>query len=392
MAVALTGPGSLRQIPGIAKQILVEATAVAPKQSEGTAIALENGDLLFMYAEFFDTALLPESERPAFSPMRGSALGDDAYARINAITSRDGGRTWSAPRLVVDDRDAQVNCISPALTRMPDGRLLLAYSWRNSGNRDKAEAARRVRFSDDEGQSWSDPIRVTPDDGTYHTGCHDRAYTLSSGRVLLQCHTLFPSVATKQMGVYVARSDDNGATWALSDVLTEPTTRYFEEGSLVERADGSLLMALRSSLGNAFFTESGDGGATWSTPRPSGVVAPMAPTLLTRFPGSDDLLMLWNSNYNPDDVLGGLRCPLLCAVSRDNGRTWGLPKALETDPAHWWEYPGVFFRGDEALVHYRRVIRPRRPEDLARTGFGGWPDQRCDLILARVPIAWFYER
>ena len=157
-------------------------------------------------------------------------------------------------------------------------------------------------------------------------------------------------------------------------MLAEKLTNYFEEGSIVQRADGSLLMALRASRGNSYFTESADEGATWSEPRPSGVVAPMAPSLLARLPQSSDLLMVWNSNYLPGGSHAVTRCPLLCAVSRDYGRTWGLPKALEINPAFEWAYPGVLFHEGMALLHYfRSSVTARRRE----------------LVLARIPIEWF---
>jgi hypothetical protein len=95
------------------------------------------------------------------------------------MTSADGGRTWSARRVIVDDKDALVNCISPGLTRMADGRLLLAYSWRSGGNgaSNYGNCAKMVRISSDEGRTWSERIRITPDNKEYHTGCRS-SYTL----------------------------------------------------------------------------------------------------------------------------------------------------------------------------------------------------------------------
>lgn len=377
-----------RPIAGVNKQILIPATAAAPKQSEASAIHLRDGKILLVWTEFLDPDQMPAGERPPESPLRSQASrGDDGYARISGMVSADGGYTWSEPWVVVDDRDALINCMSPALTRLADGRLLLAYSWRSGGNPSPGShvvsgaAMRRVRFSSDEGQSWSEPVQITPADGSYHTGCHDRAWTLPSGRVLVQCHSRFEQPGPRQswrvMTNWIAYSDDNGQSWHASTRLTEPRSpRGFAEASLAQRGDGSLLMVMRTTLGHSFFTESTDEGATWSTPYPSGVVTSAAPSLLARLPNSDDLLLVWNPNYNPDQGgLYGWRCPLLCAVSRDGGRSWGLPKALETNCAFWWEYPGILFDGDTALLHYRVF-----PGDRSC----------CHLALAHIPIAWFY--
>lgn len=379
---SVPGPDELKAelfpIAGVEKQLLVASNDLSPKNSEGTIIARRDGSLLFAWSQFMNVDLMAAAgeEPPPPSAMRRDPRSDDGYARIAGMISTDGGRTWGGRRVLVDDRDATVNCISPGLGRTADGGLVLAYSWRSSGNADKTHAAKMVRFSSDEGKTWSDRVRITPDNREYHTGCHDRVLRLRSGRLVIQCHTLFPGKGRKEMGVYSAYSDDHGRTWRRSAVLAEKRTNYFEEGSMVERSDGSLLMALRASRGNSYFTESRDGGATWSEPRPSGVVAPMAPTVLARLPDSDDLLMVWNSHYLLGAGHSVTRCPLLCAVSRDQGRTWGLPRALEVNTAFEWAYPGVCFHDGHALVHYfRSSVTARRRE----------------MVLARIPVGWFRE-
>jgi Neuraminidase (sialidase) len=384
---ALPAPPTLRAIPGIEKSIVVAATPMAPKHGEQTVIHLKDGKLLLLWSEFLRTDLMPAAERPPESPLRRTPTGDDGYARISGITSADGGRTWSRPRVVIDDRDALINNISPGLTRLKDGRLLVAYSWRSGGNgRDNyGNCAKMIRISADEGLTWSERTRITPDDSNYHTGCHDRAYTLDDGRVIVQCHTILPPGVAQPgpgykatcMGTYFAYSDDHGRTWRRSEVTLDPIAGRggrFEEASLVQRSDGSLLQIIRNWHGQSFMAESSDRGATWSAPRPSGIFSALAPSLVVRLPNSSDLLMVWNPTWNPDLSIAGQRTVLACAVSRDGGHTWGLPKALESSAEQWAEYPGVTFVGDEALVHYRVFNRDRK---------------RCDLVQARVPIAWF---
>ncbi|MBE7538978.1 MAG: exo-alpha-sialidase [Opitutaceae bacterium] len=383
----LPGAPSLLAIPGIEKRIIVGATNVAPKNGEQTVIRLRNGQLLLLWSEFLRTDLLPPAERPPPSPLRRSPTGDDGYARISAMTSADGGGSWSRPWVAVDDKDALVNCISPGLTRLRDGRLLLAYSWRSGGTdkRNYGNCAKMVRTSSDEGKTWSECTRITPDNGEYNTGCHDRAVTLDNGRVIVQCHTIFPPAIARPgpgyrstcMGTYFAYSDDDGKTWERSAVTLDPIAGHggrFEEAGFVQRVDGSLVQFIRNWHGQSFISESTDRGTTWSAPRPSGVFSALAPTIAVRLPDSSDLLMIWNPTWNPEARIAGIRSVLACAVSRDGGRTWGLPKALETNPDQWAEYPGVTFDGDVALVHYRVFSLDRN---------------RCDLVQARVPVSWF---
>lgn len=382
-------PPTLREITGVEKQLVVPATPLAPKNGEQTAIRLKDGRILLLWSEFVREDLLPTDQRPPASPLRRDPTGDDGYARISGRISSDDGRTWSEPFVVVDDADALVNCISPGITRMADGRLLLAYSWRSGGNGhdNYGNCAKMVRISDDEGATWSERIRITPDNTDYHTGCHDRTYTLASGRVIVQCHTILPPGVARPgegykrtcMGTYYAYSDDHGTTWELSAVMLDPyegPAGRLEEASLVQRADGTLLQIIRNWHGQSLVSTSTDDGATWSTPQPSGIISSLAPSYITRMPDSDDLLLIWNPHWNPDQPIAGRRTVLACAISRDGGRTWGFPKALETNPEQWAEYPGVLFSGNEALVYYRVFSADRK---------------RCDLVQARVPFSWFYE-
>ena len=368
----------LRQIAGVEKQIIAPSTAYSPKNTEGSAIHLTNGDILLTWTQFIDIDQMPEDQHPPYSAKRRAPTTDDGYARIVGIISGDGGKTWSQPRVYIDDRDAAINTMSPALTRMADGRLLMAYSWRSGGNHvdNHGPCAKRVRISDDDGETWTDPVSITPDDGLYYTGCHDRAYTLSSGRVLVQCHTLHPG-PKKKMSNFIAFSDDNGKTWSLSNFITELVARGFEEASIARRRDGSLLMIMRSWRGQAFYTESTDNGATWSEAYPSNIVAPAAPSLLTNLPDSDDMLLIWNPLHIPEANHNLTRHPLLCAISKDGGRNWGLPRALEISPDYQWAYPGILFDEETALIHYYRSPVERR-------------GQR-EMVVARVPLAWFYD-
>ena len=367
-------------IPGVEKQLLVPATMKYPKNSEGSMIELNNGDILFLWSQFVDVSRMSPEENPPSAGLRRSPLSDDGFCRIAAMISKDGGKTWGEPWVAIDDRDAEVNILSPGLARLQDGRLMVAYSWRSSQNRtnkDLGDATKRIRFSSDEGKTWSDYREIRQDLEGYHTGAYDRSYVLPSGRILVQRHTLIPNqTGFKEMGTYYSYSDDQGKTWQRSEVLTDSVNGHYEEASMVQRTDGSLLKVMRASRGQSFLSESWDDGSTWTTPRPSGVVNSRAPTLLKRFPDSGDILMLWNSNYVEKASHGWTRTTLQAAVSKDGGKTWSTPKALEVDREYQWAYPGLLWNDGYALIHYYRG-----------PAFAGGRE----MVLARVPIDWFYS-
>ncbi len=76
-----------------------------------------------------------------------------AAARIEAVElfrSDDDGATWQGPQRVTARNE-----INAHLLQLRDGRLLLSY-----GNRIKDQFGVLAKLSSDEGQTWSDPIRL----------------------------------------------------------------------------------------------------------------------------------------------------------------------------------------------------------------------------------------
>ena len=51
----------------------------------------------------------------------------------------------------------------------------------------------------------------------------------------------------------------------------------------------------RTSAGRFYQSESFDRGETWTTPNPTDLYSPEAPPNIERIPGTDDILLLWNS-------------------------------------------------------------------------------------------------
>ncbi|QDT91818.1 sialidase family protein [Gimesia algae] len=84
-------------------------------------------------------------------------LGDKrwlAAARIDKmelIRSNDNGVTWQPPQPVTGRNE-----INGHLARLKDGRLLLSYGIRVNGRRGVC-----AKLSSDEGQTWSEPIRIS---------------------------------------------------------------------------------------------------------------------------------------------------------------------------------------------------------------------------------------
>lgn len=355
--------------------LLVEATHEYPRNDEASVIQLKHEGVLVVWSRFHHLNRLG-GDTQAFNPasgLPGTALNsDNAPSDIAGIESADGGKTWSPPRVIVPN-SAGLNVMNPGLARLSDGGLGLLYNFRES-----TLLARRIfRRSDDEGQTWSEPVAVTQDG--YQTGCNDRLTVLSSGRLLTALH-ITHDWHSHHLYTRVARSDDNGMSWTLSAPIRLPRVEGSGEsgaweGDLTERADGSVLLVLRTAMGTLFRAESYDGGETWQRLRSLEVVSPVAPGIVRRIPGKDRLLLVWNWHYDVNEPMAGVRRPLACAISTDGGDSWPLHhrRIIEDDPDYTYAYPSCTFIHDEAWITYY-VSSTRDP-------FGA-----RSLRLTRLPI------
>jgi Neuraminidase (sialidase) len=360
------------------------------RRSEASMVSLRDGSVFLAYASH-------------------AGRSDNDQAPLVARRLSAEGQPLTAERVIVPPPEGGFNAMSPALQRLPDGRIGMLFSYRLN----QKTASRRFTTSSDEGETWSPHVIVA--DGQYKTGCHDRFTVHSTGRLLAPCHCT-EDWDLHHLHVRVARSDDLGATWVLGAPITLPYVRWLAsenptgaafrrdgppppstpgaparqefiqdtesgciEPGIAERADGSLIMTIRTAMGTQFKSESFDRGVTWTTPRSMEVVSPVAPAHISRIPGTDDLLLLWTADYDAKARLSGERHTIMACVSSDGGASWphARRKVLAHDLDHSVDYPSVLYRGQEAWITLR-----------TSTG-SGILQGKTSTQLMRVPLSWF---
>ena len=366
-------------------QPIAPADAAHSRRSEATLVELHDGTLLVAYGRHTgpgDPGYAALVQRRADRRGPASVIErDNDFGEIVTIRLDTSGRRVSEEKVLVPCPADGLNAMSPALRRLPDGRIGLLYSHRESTR----VASRRFLTSADEGRTWSEPVIVAA--GGYRTGCHDRLTVLSSRRLLAPCHG-GDDFDSHYRQTWVAWSDDAGATWRTGARIEVPEVscpdgQFMESGcnepGIVERADGTLLMTLRTAMGTQFCAESADRGETWTAPRTLEVPSPNAPAHLSRFPGSSELLLVWTPNYAARAPMNGHRHTLLAGVSTDGGRSWphARRKVLVDDTSRNSDYPAVFFVGSEAWVLFRQSDHPKVIKGCMST------------CLMRVPVSWF---
>ena len=355
----------------IQKYTLVAATPESPRHDSATIIELADRRLLIAW----------------MAHVGGEMIGHDhSPCDIASMVSRDGGLTWTDRRMLVRNDPGDINIHFPSFLRLATGEILLYYQRRHRLAPGAAQHSTSfLRLSSDDGASFGAPWK--------HTVIQDSSMSanllvqLASGRIILPTTSMSGDWgATDHVTAGCCYSDDNGVTWRSSSSWADLPMRGAMEPHIVELADASLLMYLRTQLGAVFSSRSADAGENWSPPQTTGLKAPEAMPTLAQIPSTKDLLLIWNdASYDPGFDHSGKRSPLTVAVSRDEGRTWGPPKNIETDPG--WEFtnPSCHFTSRGTVIITYVASKMENPDPPGRFGRSLMP-----LKAVVAEIDWLY--
>ncbi len=351
--------------PAIRHVVIEPATAETPRSDTASVAELADGRLMVVYHKY----------------ERGEHSGhDQGVCRIWSKISRDGGHTWQRPRMLVDvaqgdmaQRDMNVQ--APALLRLKSGPLLLICLRAHAGG---ASSTMCLFASDDQGETFRelDPVWKRSD-GQLLQGGASSLVQLDSGRLLLPLHGGTGNQWRQKNSAWCFYSDDLGTSWKRTAPIDLPK-RGAMEASVAQFTDGSLVMSLRTQLGGPYLSRSDNGGETWSEATFSGLEGGESGTCLRRIPGTNRLVLFYNSSqYNPKHHHYGERTPLAVAVSSDAGKSWQRLGTIADDPkAEYTNLDCLFTSAGHAVVTYM-VAKP------------AWNRDRIELKAALIPKAWF---
>ena len=323
------------QVPKRFEPIIAPTGPGNPRNGEGAIVSLRDGRLLLGWTRF-----------------TGGGR-DHSGAEICGRFSADGGYTWDRPFLLQENIGA-CNVMSVGFLRLQSGALLFGFAIKNHASSDCRYYLRR---SIDEAETWSEPCLAIPEAG-YFVVNNDRLLQTRAGRLLIPVAKSVDARYHCVSSCFV--SDDDGQTWQRHtpylDLPGNPVG--LQEPGIVECADDSLWMYMRTDQGCIYASRSTDGGERWTVPEPTELVAPTAPASARRLPRSDDILILYNDRRGvPYSANRGTefhhRTPLTAAVSHDGGRTWGHHVRVESDTNKSYCYTSITFHDENTLLtHY----------------------------------------
>lgn len=316
-----------------------------PRNSEGSFIKLKNNDIMYIYTHYI-----------------GDDWHDHCKAEICSIRSTDGGKSWSEPKVVVPFQG--LNVMSVTVLRLQSGRILLKYGRKLEvpGYPRHPQCRPTLIFSDDECESWSEPLDVANMPTVYMVCNNDRIIQLKSGRIIIPVshHSYCTNAAFGAGVVKFFLSDDDGATWRTACDYCYPKNYMhlgFMEPGLIELSDGRLMCWMRTRVGCQYKCFSYDQGEHWTEPIPAPEFPSQdSPLSMKRNPSDNALYAIWN-DYHPTrsvrfepGVMG--RTPLVMAKSFDEGNSWVEHIALEDSPRHGFAYTAMMFDGNKLFLAY----------------------------------------
>jgi len=264
--------------------------------------------------------------------------GEDQNNYVVAATSNDDGQTWIDPVLVIDpDVEGPVRAFDPQIWLDPSGRLCLF--WAQAIGHDGTIAGVwlvTAENADNPKTRWSEPRRLT--DGV-----------MMGKPTVLSCSWWLLPVSTWRKTDRSARtviSTDRGKTWSVrGGCQIPPQMRAFDEHMFVERQDGSLWMLARSNTGFLLESFSQDRGKTWPVATRSRIRHPSARFFIRRLASSRLLLV---KHHNTEG-----RKRLTARLSDDDGATWS--DGLVLDERSTVSYPdGVQADDGRIFIIYDR--------------------------------------
>jgi sialidase-1 len=313
----------------------------------------------------------PDGSPVAFAEARKYNLADPGYGKqdIDLVLKRstDAGATWSAMKVIEDPGELWSAANPATVLDRQTGRLWVLYlrckPYRNTDTARPGtdDVQTFARFSDDNGLTWSEPMDLTG----VARDLADKQWKCSvvgpGGAIQDRNGRLIAPVWKATWGDLAIFSDDHGRTWQRGQLV--PGGKAGNENQLVELADGRLLMDIRQVNGpHRWLATSGDGGRTWSDPRPGVPVTAVACAIeryTLKSAGDDRDRILWTGPKGPG------RRNLVVRVSYDEGQTFPNERLISDQPAAYSDLTllkdksvGVLWeRGDYKFITFTRFGR-----------------------------------
>jgi sialidase-1 len=270
----------------------------------------------------------------AFCEGRKKNSSDAGEIDLLLKRSLDGGKTWTKAQIVW--HDSGNTCGNPCSVVEHDTGVVWLLVTHNLGTDSEAQILDGkskgtrtvwVTKSSDDGVTWSKSADITKDvkaaDWTWYATGPGVGIQTKSGRLVIPCDNYIAGSKAQQS--HVIFSDDKGKTWRLGGAVGP----HCDESQVVELADGSLMLNIRSYRGRnrRLVTISKDRGETWSKlVEDDALIEPVCQASIIRHRGDKGGLLFSNPASKK-------RERMTVRLSQDEGKTWPVARVLHQGPA-----------------------------------------------------------
>ncbi|WP_349294692.1 exo-alpha-sialidase (plasmid) [Thioclava sp. 'Guangxiensis'] len=335
----------------------------------------------------------------------GGTLEGKSDISIHASLLDEGSSVWGpAAQLSNDQTRSEQN---PVIFVAPESRIWLFNTAQPAGNQDESRVYMRPLTREGDRLTAGAPRDIGLPAGTF---IRARPVLREDGAWVLPLFCCHPREGIRWTGAFdtaaLAISRDEGASWVLEDVPDSPGCVHM---SPVDLGEGRMAAFYRRRQADFVHrSESGDGGRSWSTPKPvdvpnnnsslgvaqlSGGITAMVCNPVSAAQSQARRASLYDELEEQDDrpeaqegcqpIWGVERAPMALCLSSDGGRSFPVQYILENSPGTCLSnnsldgrnkelsYPVLLPRPDGGLdiayTLYRRAIRHIRlsPETVA---------------------------
>ncbi len=315
----------------------------------------------------------------AFAEARRDNLHDPGGGHIDLIykMSNDGGRSWS-PLMILEKSREGWGASNPTVVVKESGRILMLYNvWKpgrgqNQGNCRPGKNDNQVwlRYSDDNGRSWSKPSDLTRQARDYNRFGHavlgpGHGIETFTGRLVVPVNEPGEIDGDPVGSIsFVIYSDDGGHSWKRSRNIGVPTN----ENQIVQLDDGRLMADARQSgrTDTRWIAISNDNGETWGKAEPGQVCARICASIINYPRKGENSLLLWSGIKGPG------RTNLVLRLSSDQGISFPLELLIGSGRAAYSDM-SLLNEGDVGILWeggmenpYEKIIFSRIPGHIVR--------------------------
>jgi len=323
----------------------------------------------------------------AFCEARSGSASDSAPTNLVLRQSLDNGKTWTPVQVVAHFPGFTVGNPTPVEdTKTGVVWLLMTANPAGVTEREIAQGSPKggrtvwITHSSDDGMHWAAAKEITSSvkksNWTWYATGPGNGIQLADGRLVVPCdHKV---AGTHAYYSHVIYSDDDGKTWKIGGSAGPETN----ESAVVQLADGSLLLNMRSYAGkhHRAIALSHDGGLTWSPIRldPT-LIEPVCQASMIRYTlaskkGKNRLLF-----SNPADT--ARRDRMTVRLSYDEGKTWPVARLIYAGPSAYSSL-AVLRDGTIGLLYERGTANAYQEIEFAHFNLE-WLSRGADHLKAK---------